>query len=77
MMNDLLPLLIAVLMFPLAFAYRHVRARRGAFVLPLLLAAPFVAGAVLGWSPRYAHAFFAVLAVGIAIRWQTMRAPTN
>lgn len=72
-MDTILPIALAGLAFPFSFLAARRRARRTGYVLPALLAIPFLLALVLGSGPAYANAFFAILALGAAWRWRTHR----
>jgi hypothetical protein len=65
----MLPVLLAVLIFPLAFAVNSLRKTRNGFLVPLALAACLLAATAIQSGPMYPTALFAFFGVVMAWRW--------
>jgi hypothetical protein len=65
----MLPLLVAAVIFPFAFAAKSLRKTRNGFLVPLALAACLLAATAIQSGPLYANAFFALFGVVMAWRW--------
>lgn len=68
-MSVAIPLIVAVLIFPLSFVGTKLRARRHGYAAPLFLAALLLCATLIQGDPPLPALFFVVVAVGVAWRW--------
>jgi hypothetical protein len=74
-MDDILPALIALALFPVSFFMKRLQGSPKGFLLPLLLSVVFLGAILLRAGPAYLNALFAILAMGIAWRWRAASRP--
>jgi len=68
-MSTGIPLILAVLIFPLSFLSSKLRPHRYGFAIPLGFAALLLAATLINGEPTLPALFFVVLSIGIAWRW--------
>lgn len=68
-MSIAIPLVLAVLIFPLSFLGIKLRTHRYGYAAPLVLAALLLFAALISGDRPLPTLFFVVVAVGIAWRW--------
>ena len=65
----MLAVLLAAVLFPLAFAVNSLRKTCNGFMVPLALSACLLAATAIQSGPLYANTFFACFGVVMAWRW--------
>jgi hypothetical protein len=70
-MSIAIPLILAVLIFPLSFLGVRLRTRRHGYAVPLSFAALLLSATLMRGDPLLPTLFFVALAIGIAWRWWT------
>jgi hypothetical protein len=68
-MSAAIPLILAVLIFPMSFLDSRLRTHRYGYAAPLFFAALLLFATLLSGDPPMPTLFFVVVAVGIASRW--------
>jgi len=68
-MSIAIPLILAVLIFPLSFLGVRLRTWRYGYAVPLGFAALLLSATLMRGDPPLPTLFFVVLAIGIASRW--------
>lgn len=68
-MRSTLPLVVAVLIFPMSFLGVKLRTHRYGYAVPLLFAAVLLSATLISGDPMVPTLLFVVVAIGIAWRW--------
>lgn len=68
-MNSTLPLIVAVLIFPICFLGSKLRTRRHGYAVPLVFGAVLLSATLISGDPMLPTLLFVVVAIGIAWRW--------
>jgi hypothetical protein len=68
-MSIAIPLILAVLIFPLSFLGVKLRTHQYGYAVPLVLAALLLFVTLINGDPTLPTLFFVVVALGIAWRW--------